>query len=203
MPGAKIARGVPKRVRPRMSSKRWVRTRALPWPATVDAALCDLFCHLLDGRQARDPTRCDLCEGGTGLIESFLENGVANFAAASTGRDEPVALEDGEVLGDALPRDRKRPGERARGSRRRGDASPRHRHECHCDERRVRFAELALACLPPECKQARWLDGLDTSLVRAVSMPDEEHPATGTEVDLGLVAEPAGVTLTYRLPLVR
>ena len=32
-------------------------------------------------------------------------------------------------------------------------------------------------------------------LVRAVPMPGEEHPATGTKVDLGFVAEPAGEVL--------
>src|SRR6185436_19199466 len=82
--------------------------------SAVSAALRGLFCQLLDGCQARVPPCGGSCQGGAGLIEAFLANGVANFAAASLGRDETVALEDGEVFGDALSRDGHRARERAR-----------------------------------------------------------------------------------------
>src|ERR1700750_1325883 len=75
-----------------------------------------LLCQLLDGRQARSPASCGLREGAACLFEAFLANGVANLATAPPGRDETAALEDGEVLGNALPRDRQRRGERARRS---------------------------------------------------------------------------------------
>ena len=69
-------------------------------PSAVSAALRGLLSHLLDGCQSRVPPCGGSCQGGAGLIEAFLANGVANFAAASVGRDETVALEDGEVFGD-------------------------------------------------------------------------------------------------------
>ena len=52
----------------------------------------------LDGRQAFVPPFCGSCDGGAGLVEAFLADGVADFAAASVGGDEAVAFEDGEVL---------------------------------------------------------------------------------------------------------
>jgi hypothetical protein len=50
---------------------------------------------LLDRRQALIPPRCDSRDRSTGLIETLLAYGVANFAAAPMGCDETVALEDG------------------------------------------------------------------------------------------------------------